>query len=165
MRALFHPRRPFVVVENNQALGSTADAVVVNNGAQLQLTNVTGAIQQNLILNGNGVANSGAVLNAAGANTWAGNVALDSATLNSSGVATLSTSSLAFGSQTLSAVYSGSTFDSGSTSNKVKRAVHLQVGQLHAAGLLGRPAGHGQPQFHHAHWLAALAEMGTGPAL
>jgi autotransporter-associated beta strand protein len=60
------------------ALGDTSNGTTVNANSQLQVTNVSGAINENLTLNGAGVASDGALLNANGSNTWAGNVLLDS---------------------------------------------------------------------------------------
>lgn len=60
------------------ALGSTSTPTAVLTNAQLQLENVAGPILENLILNGPGVSNDGALLNLAGNSTWAGEIRLDS---------------------------------------------------------------------------------------
>ncbi len=65
-------------VTSASALGSSAQGVTVGTSAQLQLNNVTGgAIGLPLTLNGPGVASSGALLNVAGNNTWAGPLQLN----------------------------------------------------------------------------------------
>jgi autotransporter-associated beta strand protein len=64
-------------ITNNQALGSGPFTTVATN-AQLQVSNVTGAINTPLRLNGPGLGNTGALLNVSGNNTWAGGVELDS---------------------------------------------------------------------------------------
>ncbi|MFM7148833.1 MAG: autotransporter-associated beta strand repeat-containing protein, partial [Gemmataceae bacterium] len=61
------------------ALGSTTSGTTVGTNAQLQLSNLTTPVNEPLILNGPGVANSGAILSFAGnANTWAGVIRMDS---------------------------------------------------------------------------------------
>jgi autotransporter-associated beta strand protein len=60
------------------ALGDASSPTTVDPNAQLQVNNVAGAIPENLILNGPGPTNDGALLNVAGANTWAGSITLDS---------------------------------------------------------------------------------------
>jgi autotransporter-associated beta strand protein len=65
-------------IENANALGDTSNSTSVGANSQLQVANVSGAINENLTLNGFGPANDGALLNANGNNTWAGNVVLNS---------------------------------------------------------------------------------------
>ncbi len=72
------PNGGILQITNSKALGTASSTTTVDNNAQLQVSNVTGAIQQSLILNGSGIMNDGALLNVAGKNTWAGNVLLDS---------------------------------------------------------------------------------------
>ncbi|MBM4070658.1 MAG: hypothetical protein FJ271_17140 [Planctomycetes bacterium] len=70
-----------LVVTHNQALGDTTNSTVVTSGATLQLSNVTGgSINEQLLVSGVGVANTGAVVNLAGTNTWSGNIDMDSNT-------------------------------------------------------------------------------------
>jgi autotransporter-associated beta strand protein len=65
-------------ITNAKALGDTRNGTTVLTGAQLQVKDVTGSIAENLIVNGSGVANDGALLNLAGDNVWTGTVELDS---------------------------------------------------------------------------------------
>lgn len=69
-------------VRHANALGTPDSPTVVlssvNNSAQLQVENVTGAIAETLRLNGAGIANNGALLNIAGNNVWTGSIILDS---------------------------------------------------------------------------------------
>ena len=74
-----------------KSLGSSSNTVIVNSNGQLQLDTVTGAIQQNLILNGSGISNNGAILNVAGKNIWSGTVTMHSdVTFGASGPSTTS---------------------------------------------------------------------------
>ena len=67
-----------LVIAHPLALGSITSPTIVGTGSSLRLSNVTGVINEPLILNGLGVANDGALLNLAGNNTWAGPITLDS---------------------------------------------------------------------------------------
>jgi autotransporter-associated beta strand protein len=67
-------------ITNAKALGDTSNGTIVAQNAQLQVNNVTGNIAENLILNGPGVKNDGALLNVAGSNTWTGTIEMDSDT-------------------------------------------------------------------------------------
>lgn len=67
-----------VRITNAAALGGTTAGTTVGTNSQLQVSNVTGAISENLILNGPGSAATGALYNLAGNNTWAGTITLDS---------------------------------------------------------------------------------------
>jgi large repetitive protein len=61
------------------ALGSGSSATAVGNNSTLAISNVTGIIAENLILNGPGASgNQGALLNLSGNNTLSGNIELDS---------------------------------------------------------------------------------------
>jgi autotransporter-associated beta strand protein len=64
-------------VEATNDILDRAHVTIVESGAQLQVENVIGAIPEHIILNGLGIANSGALRNIAGTNTWAGLVELD----------------------------------------------------------------------------------------
>lgn len=64
-------------IQNPNALGNTLQGTTVLVGAQLQINNVTGAIGENLTINGPGRNNDGALLNFGGNNTWSGNITLD----------------------------------------------------------------------------------------
>jgi autotransporter-associated beta strand protein len=68
-----------VQITNANALG-TGPYMTVGANAQLQVSNVTGPINEPLLLNGPGIQNDGALLNVAGNNTWAGTIELDSDT-------------------------------------------------------------------------------------
>jgi autotransporter-associated beta strand protein len=76
-------------ITNANALGDTAAVTTIENGATLRLDNVAGPINENLIINGLGVANGGALLNGAGTNTWAGSITLDSTSTFGSDAGTL----------------------------------------------------------------------------
>jgi autotransporter-associated beta strand protein len=65
-------------ITNAKALGNGVQPTTVDTGAQLQLNNVAGPIAENLILNGPGAKNDGALLNVDGANVWSGTISLDS---------------------------------------------------------------------------------------
>ena len=75
-----------VVISHHNALGvggvvpgvAAAGTTTVNANSQLQLKNLTAPVTERLILNGTGVADNGALLNAAGNNTWLGTITLDS---------------------------------------------------------------------------------------
>ena len=73
-----------VEAESNTALGSassTSAIVTVGSYSQLQLSSTSGInIGNQLILNGSGIKDDGALLNVAGNNIWSGAVELDSAT-------------------------------------------------------------------------------------
>jgi autotransporter-associated beta strand protein len=69
-----------VRITNPNALGDLSFGTTVQANAQLQLSNLSAPVQENLILNGVGPLGDGALLNVAGTNTWAGNIALDSDT-------------------------------------------------------------------------------------
>jgi autotransporter-associated beta strand protein len=70
-----------VTIENPNSLGTGANTTVAAN-AQLQVQGSGLVVTEHLILNGPGIQNSGALLNAtgSGANTWAGPIELDSDT-------------------------------------------------------------------------------------
>jgi autotransporter-associated beta strand protein len=71
-------------IQNPNALGSSTTPVTVGTNAQLQVDNPTPGspfvVTQNLVLNGPGITNDGALLLAKGSGsvTWAGNIELDS---------------------------------------------------------------------------------------
>jgi large repetitive protein len=65
-------------ISNPRALGDTSNATTVLTNAQLQVSSGTGTVNENVIINGPGVKNDGALLNVAGSNMWAGMVTLDS---------------------------------------------------------------------------------------
>ncbi len=74
-------------IEKATALGSTAAGTVVNTGGTLALAGSgTTFAAEGLTINGDGVSNSGALRNIAGANTWTGTVALGTTGSNSVGV-------------------------------------------------------------------------------
>jgi autotransporter-associated beta strand protein len=64
------------------ALGTTANGTTVSSGAALRLWNATGITfaAEGLSLIGTGVGDTGALINAGGANTWQGNIALTGGT-------------------------------------------------------------------------------------
>ncbi len=66
-----------LAITNAKALGDTTSPTTVGTNSQLQVSNVVGPIAENLLLNGSGISNDGALLNVAGNNTWSGNVELD----------------------------------------------------------------------------------------
>jgi large repetitive protein len=68
-----------VEITTTNALGASGSTTTVDTGSQLMVANVTGNILENLILNGPGVSNGGALLSGAGTGAaWAGNIELDS---------------------------------------------------------------------------------------
>jgi large repetitive protein len=67
-----------VAITTPTALGAVGGVTSVGVGSQLQVSSVTGNINENLLLNGSGIKNDGALLNAAGNNNWIGNIELDS---------------------------------------------------------------------------------------
>jgi autotransporter-associated beta strand protein len=67
-----------VVVANRNALGTTSMPTRVGTNATLKVSNVSGSIQEPLILNGPGIDNFGALQNLAGTNIWSGPISLDS---------------------------------------------------------------------------------------
>ncbi len=67
-------------ITNANALGSGANTTTVGTNSTLALSNVTGPVNESLILNGFGFGNAGALLNLAGTNTWAGPITLESGT-------------------------------------------------------------------------------------
>src|SRR5204863_536033 len=75
-----------VTITNVNALGSITAGTTVGTNSTLQLQNVTGNINEPLILNGPGVASNGALLNVSGNNTWAGSIVLGSPNPNGSSV-------------------------------------------------------------------------------
>jgi fibronectin-binding autotransporter adhesin len=68
-----------VNIQDNNALGSTNGGTTVNGGAALQLQGDVTTAAEPLILNGVGVAGDGALENVSGANIYAGNIMLGSA--------------------------------------------------------------------------------------
>jgi len=79
-------------IRNNTATGTTAGGVAVASGAALQLQHNIAVGVESLTLNGLGISSDGAMRNISGNNSWAGAIALGSATrINSdSGTLTLS---------------------------------------------------------------------------
>src|SRR5262249_17651857 len=67
-------------ITNAKALGDTSHDTTVQTNAQLQVSDVSSAIKENLRVNGSGIAADGAILNVSGNNTWSGNVVMDSDT-------------------------------------------------------------------------------------
>src|SRR5262249_48084422 len=67
-----------VASTNANALGDTVGKTTVEFNAQLQLSNVTGTINEPLLLNGQASSADGALLNVAGNNTWGGSIEMDS---------------------------------------------------------------------------------------
>jgi autotransporter-associated beta strand protein len=67
-----------VNIQNANALGTGPNTTVGTN-SQLQVQGVANPITEPLLLNGPGINNTGALLNVAGNNTWAGPIELDSA--------------------------------------------------------------------------------------
>ncbi len=65
-------------ITNALALGSTTVGTTLQAGASLEVSNVTGDINEPLILNGAGPLNDGALVSLAGTNTWAGTIRMDS---------------------------------------------------------------------------------------
>jgi autotransporter-associated beta strand protein len=68
-----------VNIQDDNALGSTNSGTTVNGGATLQLQGDITTAAESLILNGAGVAGDGALENVSGANIYAGNIMLGSA--------------------------------------------------------------------------------------
>ena len=109
-----------VQITNNDALGNNtivptsadpyAGVTTVNNNAQLEVGIVGGAnitVPENLILNGPGINNNGAVLNVSGNNTWTGLVQLDD-------------SNVYFGSSSGNLSFSNTISDAGAGSSVTK---------------------------------------------
>jgi fibronectin-binding autotransporter adhesin len=72
-----------VQITSPTALGAPSlakDVTTVAANSQLQVNNVTGTISEGLVLYGNGPGGTGALLEVAGANTWGGNIQLNSGT-------------------------------------------------------------------------------------
>jgi autotransporter-associated beta strand protein len=67
-----------VTITTATALGNNASTTTVLAGSQLQLQNVPTPLMQTLDLNGQSAVNTGALLNVAGNNTWAGTIFMDS---------------------------------------------------------------------------------------
>jgi fibronectin-binding autotransporter adhesin len=68
-----------VNIRHNQALGSTVSGTTVASGAALQLQDNISVGNEALSLSGTGVANTGALRNLSGNNTWAGGVTIGAA--------------------------------------------------------------------------------------
>jgi fibronectin-binding autotransporter adhesin len=66
-------------ISNSLALGGTGGGTVVNSGAALEIQGGISVGTEALTLNGTGVSNGGALRNVSGNNSWAGNLALASA--------------------------------------------------------------------------------------
>ncbi len=77
-----------VNVQNATALGDTGTGTTVDDGAQLQIEGNTAVGAEALTLNGNG-GGTGALLNVSGANSWAGDITLASASTIGSTAGTL----------------------------------------------------------------------------
>jgi autotransporter-associated beta strand protein len=103
-------------IRHSNALGSTAAGTTVWSGAELQLQNNISVGNESLSLSGTGFgANTGALRNVSGNNTWAGpiTVASSSARINAdAGLLTLS-NTVALGSNALTVGGSGNTTISG----------------------------------------------------
>ena len=76
-------------IRNGSALGSTAGATTVANGAALQIEGGISVGAEALTLNGGGIASDGALRNVSGANTYGGAVTLGSASRINSDAGTL----------------------------------------------------------------------------
>ncbi len=79
-------------IQNNTALGTSGTGATVASGAALEMQGNITSTGQGLTLNGTGVGTNGALRNVSGANTWAGNIALGSATKIQSDAGTLTLS-------------------------------------------------------------------------
>src|SRR5205814_1031523 len=76
-------------IQNNTALGTIAAGTSVTGGAALQLQGGITVGAEALTLNGSGIANDGALRNISGANSYAGDITLGSASRNNSDAGTL----------------------------------------------------------------------------
>ncbi|MFO0966487.1 MAG: hypothetical protein U0793_13005 [Gemmataceae bacterium] len=77
LNSLINVGQGILGVANPNALGATSAGTTVQPNAQLQISNNV-TVNEPLLLNGPGIINDGALLNASGANTWAGTITLDS---------------------------------------------------------------------------------------
>jgi fibronectin-binding autotransporter adhesin len=78
-----------LIIQHNNALGTTAGGVNVATGAALQMQNNITVGNEALTLNGTGIGNTGALRNISGSNTYGGLVTLGSATRINSDAGTL----------------------------------------------------------------------------
>lgn len=95
-----------LVISHPLALGSVSSPTIVGFGSSLRVSNVTGTINEPLILNGLGIANDGALFNLAGTNSWNGAITLDS--------------NIAFGAAAGTLIINGVVSDTGAGWNIVK---------------------------------------------
>jgi autotransporter-associated beta strand protein len=69
-----------VNIQHANALGAVTSGTTIQSTGQLQLQSVTGTINENLIINGAGPSNNGAIFNVAGNNALGGAIRMDSFT-------------------------------------------------------------------------------------
>jgi autotransporter-associated beta strand protein len=124
-----------LAVTHGDALGSTTDGTTVASGAQVRLvaTNsgfIVGA--ESLTLSGQGVTTGGALRNAAGDNTWQGNITLAANATIGAASGTSLTIDVSTGNA-ISAANFGVTFD-GAGTNRVLDAIVLGSGGLTKIG-------------------------------
>ena len=101
-------------IQNANALGTTAGGTTVSPGAALQIQGNIAVGNENLTLNGSGIASTGALRNVSGNNSFSGAVTLDSATTISSDLGTLTlTGGITNGGFTLHFTGTGNIAESG----------------------------------------------------
>ncbi|MDY0168208.1 MAG: autotransporter-associated beta strand repeat-containing protein, partial [Thermoguttaceae bacterium] len=93
-------------IRHNNALGTTAGATTVHAGAALQVQNSI-IVTEALVLNGNGIGNSGALRSISGNNVWNGNIEHDNAWIGVDVGSTLTVNGQISGSGELRKVGSG----------------------------------------------------------
>lgn len=114
-----------VNIQSNNALGAAnTNAVTVNATAALEMQGNITSSSKNLILKGNGTANSGALRNISGNNTYGGNIILGSTTRINSDSGTLTLSS----GKTLTGAFALAIGGTGNTT--IARVIGIGTGTL-----------------------------------
>lgn len=74
-------RAGVVGIEHASALGSTSAGTTVQTNAEVQVRSGVGTVSENIRVSGSGVSGDGVLVNSGGANTWAGNIVMDSSSV------------------------------------------------------------------------------------
>jgi autotransporter-associated beta strand protein len=120
-------------VTNSSGLGSTAAGTEVASGAALELSGGISIGAEALELNGTGISNGGALRSISGTNSFAGNIALGSATRINSDADSLTLSGNISGAYALTKGGAGTLILSGN--NTYSGATTISAGTLEIAGI------------------------------
>ena len=115
----FNPATPYSLPPYSMTVFSWPGGALAASATTLQASPTSGNTGQNVTLTAIVTSQSGTITPAGTVTFYNGSTALGTATLNSSGVATFSTTTLPAGSDSITAVYGGDSNDAGSTSAPV----------------------------------------------